>query len=83
MISLLVIMCYELSNCLAQGVLAEEYQAVQARFFDGSHKTLRMCIQIRGLRRKLHALYAHTFQNVLELRSEQRIAIVDQKVLAV
>ena len=46
MISLSLIMRYELSNCSAQRVLAEEHQALQAEFPDGSHKSFRMCILI-------------------------------------
>jgi hypothetical protein len=42
-----------------------------------------MCIQIRWSWRQLDALYAHTRQNALKLRSEERIAIMDQKALAV
>ena len=70
MVSLLVIMSYELSNRSAQGVLAEEYQAFQATFFDRSHKPFRMCIQIRRLRRWLDALYAHTHQHALKFRGQ-------------
>ena len=42
MVSLLVIMRYELSNRSPQGVLAEQYQSIQARFFDGSHKPFQL-----------------------------------------
>ena len=45
MISFVVKMRYELADCSAEGTLAKQDQAVLARFFDGSHKAFRMCIQ--------------------------------------
>ena len=44
MISLLVIMRYELADDSAERLLTKQYQAVQARFLDGSDKPLRICI---------------------------------------
>jgi hypothetical protein len=44
MISFLVIMRDELADCSSEGLLTKQYQAVQARFLDGSDKPLRIGI---------------------------------------
>ena len=36
----------ELADGSAERFLAEQYQAVQARFLDGSDKPLRICVEV-------------------------------------
>src|SRR5260370_40400074 len=74
----LMVMCYELPDRLPQPGLPKKDQSLQARFLDCPHKAFRMGIQVGRTRRKFHRLNSHLREHILELRGEQRVAIMDQ-----
>lgn len=75
-IPFLMVMCHELPDRLPQPGLPEKDQSIQARFLDCPHKAFRMGIQVGRTRRKFHRLNSHLREHILELRGEQRVAIM-------
>ena len=73
-----VVMCCEFPDRLPQRALPEKDQSIQARFLARPHKAFRMGIQVWRTGRKFHRLNSHLREHKLELRREQRVAIMDQ-----
>src|SRR6516225_8679633 len=63
---------------LPHGALAEQNHSFQARLLDGSHKALRVGIEIRRAWRQLHRLHSGGLPDLQEFRSEQRIPVMNQ-----
>jgi len=58
----------------------ERDHSIQALVPDGSHKPLRVGVQVRALGWQSHGFHATASQNRMELGREQRIAIMDNVI---
>src|SRR5215469_608538 len=71
-------MLYEFMDGLPQGPFSKQDDPLQARFLDGSDEAFRIGIQVRRARWQFQRLHAAALQKLQELRSEQRVAVMDQ-----
>ena len=53
-VALVMVVQHKFVDGLPHGAFAEQNHSFQARLFDGSHKALRVRIQIRRARRQFH-----------------------------
>lgn len=68
----------ELSHQLFQMALAENHEALQAFFADGSNKTLCARIAVGALGRNSHDLHAAPLEHPCEARRVHRVAVNDK-----
>src|SRR5215469_703190 len=69
---------HKLVDGLPHGALAEQNHSFQARLLDGSHKALRVGIEIGRAWRQLNRLHSGGLQDLQEFRSEQGIPVMNQ-----
>ena len=78
-----VVIVFEiLGENVAQLFFGGENKVIETLLSDGPHEPLRVGIQIRTARWQFHGFHAGGFENAVELVRVQRIAVVDQVLLA-
>ena len=81
-VSLAVIMGYEVLNRCSQRTFSEQDQPFEAGLLDASHEALGVAVQIWTSRWQFDGLHTGIFQRAQKLFREQRVAIMDQVTLA-
>src|SRR6516164_2796126 len=77
-VALVMVVQHKLVDGPPHGAFAEQNHSFQARLLDGSHKALRVGIEIRRAWRQLNRLHSGGFQDLQEFRSEQGIPVMNQ-----
>ena len=77
-IPLRMIVLEELVHGFLHRLLPEEDHAIQALTLQTSHKSLHVCVEVRGSRGELHGVYISLLDNGTERLAELRVAVHDQ-----
>src|SRR5215471_10058017 len=77
-VALVMVMNHKFVDGLSQRPFAEQNHSFQARLLDGSHKALRVSIEIGRAWRQLNRLHSGGLQDLQEFRREQGIPVMNQ-----
>src|SRR5262249_15716787 len=82
MVPLKVIMRHEPSDPISQQILTKKDHLIQTAFFESSHETFCICIQIRRSRRQVNRVDSGTGKDTEKFVRIKRIPIIDEITFA-